>query len=123
MLREGEYFLPYNPSLVDRAREMRKNSTAAEKKLWSFLRTFPYRCWRQRPINHFIVDFYCPKLKLVIEVDGDSHFTEDGIASDLERTTILESYGLRVIRFRNDEVLRSFTQVCEQVSRFLPESP
>ncbi|WP_017659751.1 endonuclease domain-containing protein [Baaleninema simplex] len=74
-LTEGKYFLPYDRSLVERAKEMRKNPTAAERKLWQFLRTFPLKMWRQRPIDRFIVDFYCPRLKLVIEVDGAQHFT------------------------------------------------
>jgi very-short-patch-repair endonuclease len=76
--------------------------------------------WRQRPIDNFIVDFYCPKLKLVIEVDGDSHFTDLGLVYDEERTLVLEGYGLRVIRFTNDEVLQNFEGVCEQIMGFYP---
>jgi very-short-patch-repair endonuclease len=120
--KEGDYFLPYNPQLVARAKEMRKNPTIAERKLWGYLRNFPVKFWRQRPIDNFIVDFYCPKLKLVIEVDGDSHFTESGLVYDEERTRILEGYGLRVIRFRNDEVLRNFEGFCEQIMWFYPPS-
>ena len=100
-LKEGKYFLPYNPQLVVRAREMRKNPTLAERKLWGYLRNFPVKMWRQKPINHFIVDFYCPKLKLVIEVDGDNHFSQEGLVYDQERTRILENYGLKVVRFTN----------------------
>jgi len=118
--KEGNYFLPYNPQLVARAREMRKNPTVAERKLWGYLRNFPVKFWRQKPINNFIVDFYCPKLKLVIEVDGDSHFTDSGLVYDEERTRILEGYGLRVIRFTNDEVLQNFEGVCEQIMGFYP---
>jgi very-short-patch-repair endonuclease len=117
-LKEGNYFLPYNPQLVARAREMRKNPTIAERKLWGYLRNFPVKFWRQKPINNFIVDFYCPKLKLVIEVDGDSHFTDSGLIYDEERTRILEGYGLRVIRFTNDEVVHNFEGVCEQIMVF-----
>ena len=116
--KEGDYFLPYNPQLVARAKEMRKNPTIAERKLWGYLRNFPVKFWRQRPIDNFIVDFYCPKLKLVIEVDGDSHFTDSGLVYDQERTRILEGYGLRIIRFTNDEVLRNFEGVCEQIMEF-----
>ena len=118
--KEGNYFLPYNPQLVARAREMRKNPTIAERKLWEYLRNFPVKFWRQKPINNFIVDFYCPKLKLVIEVDVDSHFTDSGLVYDEERTRILEGYGLRVIRFTNDEVLQNFEGVCEQIMGFYP---
>ncbi|NEO88415.1 MAG: endonuclease domain-containing protein [Spirulina sp. SIO3F2] len=114
-LTEGRYFLPYDKALVPRAKEMRKNPTPTEKKLWEFLRTFPVKVWRQKPIEYFIVDFYCPKLKLVIEVDGAGHFTEEAEAYDEKRTEILEGYGLRVLRFTNDEVLNSFEGVCEMV--------
>jgi very-short-patch-repair endonuclease len=66
------------------------------------LRNSPVKFWRQKPINNFIVDFYCPKLKLVIEVDGDSHFTDSGLVYDEERTRILEGYCLQIVHFSND---------------------
>ena len=70
------HHLPYNPKLVQRAKELRKNMTKAERKLWyDYLRNFKYRVHRQRPIDQFIVDFYCFELKLVIEIDGDSAIT------------------------------------------------
>ena len=90
--------------------------TEAEKKLWyGYLRDFEYRVLRQKPIDNYIVDFYCPKLKLVIEIDGETHFTEDGKACDERRTAILESYGLRIIRFMNPDVLRNFEGVCQKI--------
>lgn len=128
-LKTGRYFLPYHDNLIEKAKEMRKNPTPAEQKLWQFFRSTPpfgrggIKIWRQKPIDHFIVDFYCPQLKLVIEVDGDSHFTEQGMAYDKERTRILEGYGLQVIRFTNDEVLHHFEAVCEQLYGFIPPSP
>jgi very-short-patch-repair endonuclease len=68
------FHLPYNPDLVSLARSMRKDLTPAEKKLWEGLfRDFKCRVLRQRPIDNFIVDFYCPKMKLVIEIDGATH--------------------------------------------------
>ena len=116
--------MPYNPELVEQAREMRKNPTEAEKKLWyGFLRSFRHRVLRQRPIDNYIVDFYCAKLKLVIEVDGDSHFREDAYRFDEKRTKILEGYGLRVLRFTNIEVLKNFEAVCEAIGRIPPCSP
>jgi very-short-patch-repair endonuclease len=103
---------------------MRKNPTAAERKLWQYLRAFPWKMLRQRPIDHFIVDFYCPKLKLVIEVDGDYHFTPQAQKYDQERTRILEGYGLQVIRFMNNEVLYQFEGVCAKIESFiLPSLP
>jgi very-short-patch-repair endonuclease len=113
-MKDSDFYLPYNPDLVAKARELRKNMTAAEKKLWySYLKSFKFRVLRQRPIAFFIVDFYCAALKLVIEVDGDSHFTDEGKIYDAKRTEILEGYGLKVIRFTNDEVLHNFEAVCQ----------
>jgi len=108
-------FLPYNNKLNDRARELRKNMTESEKKIWQFLRKLPYSVLRQRVIDNFIVDFYCAHLKLVIEIDGESHFTEEGIGYDKERTEILEGYGIKVIRFSNNEVINNFEIVCEKI--------
>ncbi|CCI00800.1 endonuclease domain-containing protein [Microcystis aeruginosa] len=116
--------LPYNPKLVERAKELRKNMTKAERKLWyEYLKNFQYRVHRQRPIDQFIVDFYCPELKLVIEIDGDSHNSEDAQNYDLERTQILAGYGLIVIRFTNQEVLSNFEGVCGVIASLIPPTP
>jgi very-short-patch-repair endonuclease len=115
-LNDSNFHLPYNPKLIPIAKELRKNPTPAEKKLWqNFLRNFPFRVLRQRPIDNFIVDFYCAALMLVIEVDGENHFTEQGKQSDAERTAILEGYGLKVVRFTNVEVLQGFEGVCQEL--------
>jgi very-short-patch-repair endonuclease len=114
------FYLPYNPELVARAKEFRNNPTPMEKKLWqNYLRTLQFRVLRQRPIDHFIVDFYCSTLRLVIELDGESHFTEQGKAHDVERTAILEGYGLTVLRFTNREVMEQFEDVCARIERCL----
>ncbi|MEJ5362480.1 MAG: endonuclease domain-containing protein [Spirochaetota bacterium] len=118
------FHLPYNPRLVEAARQLRKNMTPAEKKLWyEYLRNFKYPVLRQRPIHHFIVDFYCAKLKLVIEIDGEQHYTEEGKTYDEERTKILEGYGLRVIRFSNKEVINDFEKVCKKIENIPPYPP
>jgi very-short-patch-repair endonuclease len=123
-LNTSDFHLPYNAELVARAKELRKNMTIAEKKLWySYLKFFKFKVLRQRPIDHFIVDFYCPHLKLVIEVDGDSHFTDKGKAYDQERTQILEGYGLTILRFANDQVLQDFQSVCEAIQGLIPPNP
>jgi very-short-patch-repair endonuclease len=120
-LNTSDFHLPYNPSLIDRAKELRKNMTLAEKHLWhNYLRTFTYRVLRQRPIDHFIVDFYCPSLKLAIEVDGESHFTPEAEIADRERTQKLESYGIRLIRFTNREVFDNFDGVCSRIAAEIP---
>jgi very-short-patch-repair endonuclease len=110
------FHLPYNPELVDVARKLRKESTAAEKKLWDgLLKNFKFRVLRQRPIDHFIVDFYCPKMKLVIEVDGAAHYSKEGKEADRERSRVLEAYGLQVIRFSDHEVINHFSRVCTKI--------
>lgn len=109
---------------MERAKELRKNMTPAEKKLWqNYLRRFQFRVLRQRPIDNFIVDFYCAKLRLVIEIDGESHFTDEGKDYDAERTSILEGYGLRVIRFTNAQVLKNLEGVCRQIEMLIPPNP
>ena len=120
-LNETDFHLPYNPALVARAKELRKNMTPAEKKLWyQYLKTFEFRVLRQRPIDHFIVDFYCPTLKLVIEIDGESHFTDEGQDYDRERTQRLEGHGLQVLRFTNQQILKSFENVCGEIQALIP---
>jgi very-short-patch-repair endonuclease len=117
-LLNTDFYLPYNPQLVERAKELRKNMTPVEKLLWNhYLRKFRYRVLRQRPIDNFIVDFSCAELKLVIEIDGDSHFTDEGKIYDLKRTKILEGYGLKVIRFNNDEALSNIEGVCQKIEK------
>ena len=112
------FHLPYNPKLIKRAKKMRNNPTLAEQKLWqAYLRNIGYRVLRQRVIDHFIVDFYIPKVKLVIEVDGAIHDKKDTKEYDKQRTLFLDSYGLEVIRFTNDEVMNSFDNVCGEIAR------
>jgi very-short-patch-repair endonuclease len=117
---ESPFHLPYNSKLVDRAKQMRRNPTPAEKKLWEeYLKTFPHRVLRQRPIENFIVDFYCAALRLVIEIDGAVHLSESAQTYDAERTIELEKYGLQIIRFTNDEVINNFDDVCKQIAELL----
>ncbi|MBD2395347.1 endonuclease domain-containing protein [Cyanobacterium aponinum FACHB-4101] len=119
----SDFFLPYNHKLKERARELRKNMTPAERKLWSeYLRHSPYKFMRQRPIDNFIVDFYCSQKRLVIELDGDSHFQPEGIERDNIRTAILENYALKVIRFNNHDVLTNFEGVCGAIEFELQRS-
>jgi very-short-patch-repair endonuclease len=72
---------------------------------------------RQHGIGHYIVDFYCPALKLVIEVDGDSHFTEDAQRYDRERNKFMSSLGMTTLRFKNDEVMSNLEGVCQSIQQ------
>lgn len=113
------FHLPYNSKLTEKAKELRHNMTAPERKLWyEYLRNFPIRFLRQKPIDEYIVDFYCSRLKLVIEIDGESHFSIEGEEKDATRTMILQKkYGLTVLRFSNTDVMRSFEGVCEVIQQ------
>ena len=96
--------------------------TPQESHLWyDFLRTYPIQFRRQKQIDRFIVDFYCASAKLVIELDGSHHFTEQGKAYVNERTQMLARHGLRVIRFSNNQVDSDFQTVCNTINRIVTE--
>jgi len=116
MFIKSNKFLPYNKELNKKAKYLRNEMTAAEKKLWyGYLRNHQFQFLRQRPIGNYIVDFYCPKLKLVIEIDGETHLSKEDREYDKERTRVLESYGLKVLRFWNDDVLNGIEVVSEMI--------
>ena len=109
--------------LRPRARSLRRNSPPAERKLWfESLRDLPQKFTRQKPLAAYIADFYCSSHKLVIELDGDSHFTDSAQDHDGARTTDLARHGIRVLRFTNADVMQRFEAVCLEVSRTLEES-
>ena len=112
----------YHPDLVGRARELRKNSTKAEAMLWEKLKGKQVKgCSfrRQRPIGHYIVDFYCPEFNLVIELDGSIHNRIDIKRRDQLRQDELEELGLTVLRFCNEEVFRSPDAVLDQIKQWM----
>ncbi len=113
----------YTSALIPRAREMRSNMTEPEKRMWyQCLKQLPHRFRRQRPFGPYIVDFYCAEQKLVIEIDGDSHTTDDAITYDAERTAFLEGLGLRVVRFGNLEVMENIDGVFDRLNEELRPS-
>jgi very-short-patch-repair endonuclease len=108
--------------LEEAARTMRRNSTPAEEALWGALQkkqVAGLRFRRQHPVGRFVLDFYCPSHKLVIEVDGAVHDLQQ--ERDSERTKILETHGLRVLRFRNEEVLRALPSVGARIAAVAAE--
>ncbi len=112
--------IPKDNTKLETARKLRREMTPHERKLWYlFLQKYPVKIYKQRIIDKFIVDFYCASAKLVIEIDGSQHFSEQGFAYDAERTAILESYGLRVIRYSNRDIDRKFAEVCGQIDRII----
>jgi len=115
-------FIPYRRGLKTSAQSLRRDPTPAERKLWfEFLRDLPVRFTRQKPFGHYIADFYCASRLLVIEVDGDSHFSEGGETYDDRRTRMLEAHGIRVIRVTNLDVMEQFEGVCQRISDALAE--
>ena len=110
----------HNPILTPNARALRKAMTPQEKRLWyGFLRDYPIRILRQKVIDRFVVDFYCSKARLVIEIDGSQHYTDDGLEYDQIRTNLLDSLGLHVMRFTNPEINDSFDKVCTAIQDYI----
>ena len=110
--------LPYNKNLITLAKSLRKEMTKQEKHLWyDFLIDYPVRFQRQKAIDGFIVDFYCHNSKLVIEIDGSQHYTEEAIEYDKQRTAILNNYSLNVLRFSNLDIDTNFDGVCHLIDR------
>ena len=110
--------LNYNKELKQYSRRLRQEMTDAEKKLWSELRGRQlrgYQFYRQKPIGNFIVDFYCPKAKLVIELDGGQHYSEQEQAEDRQRDDFLQSAGLRVLRFSDRDVFENMSGLIEKI--------
>ena len=111
-------FIPYDKNLVSRARELRKETTEAENLFWNKVlknkKLVDFKFTRQKPLDHFIVDVYCAKLGLIIEIDGEIHnFQKD---RDMERDNILkQKFGLKIIRYTNEEILNNVEKVTEDL--------
>ena len=108
----------YTKENIPLAKALRENMTPWEPKLWyEFLRTYPLRFQRQKAIGNYIVDFYCAKIGLVIELDGGGHYTAEQAEKDDLRTKNLENMNLTVIRICNRDIDRNFRGVCEYIDR------
>lgn len=113
----------YNKGLKKLARKNRSNMTKAEVKIWNELlrkkQFYGYRFLRQRPIGNYIVDFFCPELNLIIEVDGFSHDYDDVYENDKIRQKELESLGFKFLRFTDNDVLNDFENVIRKMEVWL----
>ena len=115
--------LGYNPKNIILAKNLRKNATPQENRLWyDFLAKYEIRFQRQKAIDEFIADFYCCQANLVIELDGSQHYTDEGIEKDEFRTEILEGYQLKVIRFTNRQIDQNFPAVCAYIDEAVQAS-
>jgi very-short-patch-repair endonuclease len=112
--------LNYKANLKDKTPQLRKNLTDSEKALWSRLRNkqlLGIQFYRQKPIGEHIVDFFAPRAKLVVEVDGSQHMLGDHVEKDRIRDGYLASLGLKVLRFNSREVLKESDAVVEAIYR------
>ena len=104
------------------AQKLRKEQTKEEAKLWyQFLRKYPLQFRRQVPIDKYIVDFYCAKAQLVVELDGSQHYEMEGIEKDQARAAVLEQAGLQILRFSNADVNYRFREVCIAIDMAVKE--
>ena len=114
----------HNAELTPLARKLRKSMTKEERHLWyDFLRNYPVRFFRQKVLGKYIVDFYCAKANLVIELDGSQHYEPAEQQKDAERSAFLEQYGLRVVRIPNNVVNENFRGVCEYIDNLVKQPP
>ena len=113
----------HNSALTENARALRKNMTKEERHLWyDFLRDYPVRFLRQKVIDNYIVDFYCHKARLIVELDGSQHYEKEGMLKDKIRTERIENRNLTVIRIPNNEVNENFEGVCEYIDLLVKET-
>ena len=121
----GRKILPYNPKLKGLAKALRKNMTLSEVLLWNEIKQgkmLGYDFDRQRPMDEYIVDFYCKDLKLAIEIDGSSHNNDDIAARDVVRQERLEQLGICLLRFDDLEVKKDLYGVLDQIEYWIEQN-
>lgn len=114
-IRSEPYLKPYS-------RDLRNNMTEAERRVWYYIRNKQLegiQFYRQRPVGPYIVDFYCPRKRLIIEIDGSQHLTPEGLKKDAIRDAFLRKLHFRVLRFNNSEVMTNIEGVIERVMEYL----
>ena len=115
--------IPYEPRLKEKARELRNNSTKSEILLWYHIKgrqMCGYDFHRQKPIHKYIVDFFCHELMLAIEIDGESHFGKE--EEDKERQEDLESFGVRFLRFNDEDVYYNLKGVVDSIEKWIVDN-
>ena len=111
-----------NKKLINIAKILRRNMTKQERHLWyDFLQQYPIKIYKQRIIENYVVDFYCHRARLVIELDGSQHYTEKGAYNDSKRTKELEKYGIYVLRIYNTQIDEQFEDVCNYIDDIIKE--
>ena len=115
--------IPYNPNLKELARKLRKDSTLSEIMLWNYLKKKQLNGFdfdRQKPIDNYIVDFFCKELGLAIEIDGESHYGNE--EKDLKRDNRLNELGVTVLRFDDLDVRYKLNNVLEKIEKWIDEN-
>jgi len=108
-----DFYFRAHPETIKRAKELRKNMTPAEKVFWNRVRNKKFqglKFRRQHPIEYYIADFYCPEKKLVIEIDGKIHDQIDKKEQDKNRDAEIKKYDLKILRFKNKEIINNISQ-------------
>ncbi|HAB50650.1 MAG: DNA methylase [Ignavibacteria bacterium RIFOXYB2_FULL_35_12] len=114
--------IPYNPALKEKARQLKNNSTYPEIMLWNYLKCKQmkgYDFHRQKPIDNYIVDFFCNELMLAIEVDGESHYRNE--KRDERRQKKIESYGIEFLRFDDLDIVHKLDLVIKRIEKWIDE--
>ena len=125
MIAEGIEVLPYNRTLKPRSRILRREMTDAERLLWLRLRRkqlMGVQFYRQKPLGNYVVDFYAPRAKIIVEVDGSQHHAPTAMKADAERDKCLLRLGLNVLRFDNLQVLRETESVLDTIRIAIAEA-
>jgi very-short-patch-repair endonuclease len=117
-----EYPMYYGttPDIFKKAKGLRRRETEAEKRLWAKLcrnQMFGLQFRRQHPINRFIADFYCVRIKFVIEVDGSIHELPENKDYEIERSEIFNDFGISVIRFSNDQIIEDIDGAIKEIEK------
>lgn len=119
---DNKNFTGYNPKLKSKSRRLRKDMTKQEKHLWyDFLQSYPVKFYRQRSVGNFILDFYCSQAGLAIELDGSQHYSDQGELFDNFRTQIINTYGIKVLRFSNLDIDTNFQGICLLIDKIVNE--
>ena len=107
---------PYDKDMTGIAQLLRHQATPEEKQLWyHFLKDYPVQFRRQKPFGRYVLDFYCAKACLGIELDGSQHFSPEGLTYDENRTVYLNEQGIQILRFTNHEINTQFQAVCQTI--------
>jgi very-short-patch-repair endonuclease len=120
------YHIAYDKNLKEFSRYLRNNSTTSEVLLWQYLKASQmhgYSFNRQKPLGRYIVDFYCRKLNLVIEIDGDSHKVEEVMVNDIVRQEVLENMGVYFLRYDDLDVKFNIGFVLQSIESHMLNPP